>query len=164
MIKSRNFINVVHPQAAHFSTTTRQETLITPPQQLQYTETTRNYIHQTTLYLPDTCARYAQAFHICHNVVKPSPFCSADHHFHAFHALPVPAPLSASRSCASSTVSDPPRRTRVFLALRRLLSASFAFCKVRTSAGNRVTECANACVPFASWSTAVRIGVGELSW
>lgn len=46
------------------------------------------------LHLPDTCAHCARAFRTYHNAVEPSLFEPADYHFPAFHALPVPVPLS----------------------------------------------------------------------
>ena len=51
---------------------------------------------------------------------------------------------------------------RVFLALRRLLSASFAFWSVRFLDVIRMTEWANAYVPFANCLTVAKIGISKL--
>ena len=70
----------------------------------------------------------------------------------------------ANTSYVSSIVSTPPWRTRVFLALRRLLSASFALRRVRTSANNKVILWANSFVPLVNVATVWKIGVGEFPW
>ena len=70
----------------------------------------------------------------------------------------------AKTSYASSIVSAPPWRTRVFLALRCLLSALFAARSVRTSANKRVISWANISIPLANAAIVSKIGVRELPW
>ena len=65
-------------------------------------------------------------------------------------------------SYASSTVSALAWWIRFFLALRRLLSASFAFLRVQTLAAKRVFSCAKISVPLANAATVAKMGVGEL--
>ena len=65
---------------------------------------------------------------------------------------------------ASWRLSDPPSCRRDFLRLRRLLSVSFAFRRSFTSACNIANWCITLDVPFANWSTASKIEVGELPW
>ena len=64
--------------------------------------------------------------------------------------------------CASSIVSIPPWRIRFFLALRRLLSASFACRRVQTSADKSVSSYAKISIPLANEATIAKIGIGEL--
>jgi len=72
--------------------------------------------------------------------------------------------LSSIIAWASCRLSDPPVCKRLFLRFRRLLKASFAFRRSFISACNRASWCITLDVPFANWSTASKIEVGELSW
>ena len=67
-------------------------------------------------------------------------------------------------SCASLTVITPPACMHVFLALQRLLRASFACQSVQTSAAIKVISWAKSSVPFANAFTVWKIRVGELPW
>lgn len=64
----------------------------------------------------------------------------------------------------SSILSVPPGRTRVFLALRRLLRTPLVLRTLRTSANIRIISWAIASIPLAMCLTASKMGVEELSW
>lgn len=62
------------------------------------------------------------------------------------------------------TESFPPFLVLVLFAFRRLPRSSLALYSDWIWSLGRVTECADACVAFVSWSTASHIDVGELLW
>jgi hypothetical protein len=108
---------------------------------------------------------YGRSCGRCHRAAHPSdaswmvpPFSSST------RSSTSTTPFSSIISLAWLPLMAPPSWRRVFLALRHFESAVLASCNVCTSASNRWTRWANACIPFESWSTAAKIGVGELPW
>ena len=105
------------------------------------------YSVESELYTSDMSSSIRQVRTLClvlphlpHRRLPPAPFPTAYPFLRISCSNLSSISFSANKSSASPAISDPPRRMRVFLALRRLLSASLALRRDRFSAVKKVTE------------------------